>query len=199
MRFIDSGVDNNYVDYSLAGNSHDGLGGEHMRTCSRAIRAHKDVTEHVRRRCAACSGGVFLNHYNFDLDNISLSGNAAYYGAGLYVSTDVTSNASLSSLALSNNVGMLGVASTAVELHERFLGRLCTEECCWLSGTAIYWLHSKSPLTPVTCTSCTVSPAGAGAIATEAIALQFLVSPPTAVQSNEVRTFTGRQAYWHIA
>ena len=29
MSFIDSGVDSNSVDYSLAGNSHDGLGGEH--------------------------------------------------------------------------------------------------------------------------------------------------------------------------
>ena len=57
-----------------------------------------------------------------------------------------------------------------------------------LPGTAIYWLHSKSPSTPVTCTSCTISPADSGAIATEAIALQFLVSPPTAVQSNEVRS-----------
>ena len=62
----------------------------------------------MRKRCAACSGGVFLNHYNFYLDNLTLSGNAAYYGAGLYVSTDVTSNASLTSLTLSNNVGLLG-------------------------------------------------------------------------------------------
>ena len=64
----------------------------------------------LTKQCAACSGGVFLNHWNFDLHNLTLSGNAAYYGAGLYVSTDVTSNATLSSLALSDNVGMLGAS-----------------------------------------------------------------------------------------
>ena len=107
MRFVDSGVDNNMVTYSLAGNSHDGLGGECTRQRSNCI-LHTSLHRASRGRCAACAGGVFLNHYNFDLDNLTLSGNAAYYGAGLYVSTDVTSNATLSGLALSNNVGMLG-------------------------------------------------------------------------------------------
>lgn len=58
----------------------------------------------------ACAGGVFLNHYNFLLQNSTLSGNSAYYGAGLFVGTDVTANASLTSLAFSNNVGKLGAA-----------------------------------------------------------------------------------------
>ncbi|KAK9840843.1 hypothetical protein WJX81_008508 [Elliptochloris bilobata] len=133
MSVINSMISNNFVDYSLVGNSHDGLG-----------------------------GGIFLNHYNFVLSNLSVSGNAAYFGAGLYVSTDVTNNATLSSLAFNSNVGKL--------------------------GTSIYWLHRKSASTPVVCTSCTTAPASLGATATEAITLQFLVSPPTSVQSNQAGT-----------
>lgn len=46
MSFADSVVDSNYVDYSLAGNSHDGLGGVHIRTCRRKhTRAHEWGTE----------------------------------------------------------------------------------------------------------------------------------------------------------
>ncbi len=74
-----------------------------------------DALESVHT-CARCTGGIFINHYNFALNSLSLSGNAAYYGAGLFVGTDVTSNATLASLTFLDNVGMLG-ASLAVP-HE---------------------------------------------------------------------------------
>ena len=46
MTFADSGIDSNYVDYSLAGNSHDGLGGVHTSTCrSMHVRTHDSGTE----------------------------------------------------------------------------------------------------------------------------------------------------------
>ena len=115
MSVVGNTITNNFVDFALVGNSHDGLGGAntafypHMRRRFMRVQSgSKSVL--TLMQLDAFAGGVFLHHYNFLLQNSTLSGNSAYYGAGLFVGTDVTANASLTSLAFSNNVGKLGAA-----------------------------------------------------------------------------------------
>jgi len=178
--------------------------GQLARRPGRCASAHrcKHGARSLSTPCARRTGGIFINHYNFALNSLSLSGNAAYYGAGLFVGTDVTSNATLASLTFLDNVGMLGAsvavphelarlpcqhASHAFSVCAKVLRSINSRVFIRAPGTAIYWLHSKSPNTPVTCTSCTMVPSSSSALATEALTLQFLVTPPTSIESNQVR------------
>lgn len=157
MSVVGNTITNNFVDFAVVGNSHDGLGGantafySHMRR--RGTRVHsgsKSVMTFMQ--LGVCAGGVFLNHYNFLLQNSTLSGNSAYYGAGLFVGTDVTANASLTSLAFSNNVGKLGAARADIQAVQISIGNMQYEASLTRCATCL--VRGQSQAHPFTgCTA----------------------------------------------
>jgi len=58
--------------------------------------------------CSLYAGGLTILHNNFDVENLMLQGNSAYYGGAVFVSADLSFNATFSNLTFSNNVAAEG-------------------------------------------------------------------------------------------
>ena len=59
--------------------------------------------------CSLYTGGLTILHNNFDIENLILQGNSAYYGGAVFVSADLSVNATFSNLTFSNNVAAEGM------------------------------------------------------------------------------------------
>ena len=49
-------------------------------------------------------------HNNFDVEHLVLDGNSAYYGGAIFVSADLSFNATFSNLTFTNNIAAEGKA-----------------------------------------------------------------------------------------
>ena len=47
-------------------------------------------------------------HNSFTVESLALDGNSAYYGGAIFVSADLTSNATFSNLTFANNIAAEG-------------------------------------------------------------------------------------------
>ena len=53
-------------------------------------------------------------HNSFDVESLVLEGNSAYYGGAIFVSADLSSNATFSNLTFNNNIAAEGGAQNMV-------------------------------------------------------------------------------------
>ena len=103
-------------------------------------------------------GGIFLGRANFTLSDVHLSGNEAYYGGGIFFSSNLnTTAAKLSKLSSANNRAVMG--STA------------------------FWLRSASPKADLPLSAFGITNNRDRAVATEVLQAAYATSPPTLVQS----------------
>lgn len=106
-------------------------------------------------------GGVFLGRGNFQLADLQLPGNQAYYGGALFVAAD------------------LGGPSAV-------LRRLNASTSRAVVGPAAFWLRSASPGRALDARAVSAGPgAGPGAIATEVLTAAYQQAPPSVIQSGE--------------
>lgn len=54
------------------------------------------------------AGGLTILHNNFDVEHLVMEGNSAYYGGAIFVSADLSNDATFSNLTFTNNVAAEG-------------------------------------------------------------------------------------------
>lgn len=112
-------------------------------------------------------GAIYLGRSNFTLTDLQLTGNAAYYGGGMFISANLQQPAAeLSNITASGNKAV--------------------------AGSSVFWLRSASPDAELPVDAFNITPDGTdGAIATEVITVNYTTQPPDVVQSAEnVNTFS---------
>ena len=60
---------------------------------------------------------MILNN-NFDVKNLLMEGNSAYYGGAVFVSADLSANATFTNLTFVNNVAAEGKLVTCLYVHD---------------------------------------------------------------------------------
>jgi hypothetical protein len=102
-------------------------------------------------------GGLYIGRPNFVLTDLSLPGNAAYYGGAMFIAANMSRNATIARIASANNTAVLG--STA------------------------FWLRSASLQKELDVSSVLIQPFEPTSLSTEVLAATYSILPPTVIQS----------------